>query len=239
MRLLIVEDARSLARSLAAGLSEEGFTVDVSHDGEEGLHLATELRFDAIVLDRMLPGLDGLALLARLRARGDRTPVLLLTALGQVQDRVDGLDGGADDYLVKPFAFEELLARVRALVRRSRGHATNQVDLGRLRLDLAARLASVDGAVLELSAKEFQLLELLALERGKTFSRTEIAGKLYAEERDPDSNVIDVFVARLRRKLDAAGLDGAGLILTMRGAGYRLAPEGPARPGGSDGPEAA
>jgi len=233
MRLLIVEDARPLARSLAAGLSEEGFTVDVSHDGEEGLHLATELAFDAIVLDRMLPGLDGLSLLARLRARGDRTPVLLLTALGQVQDRIDGLDGGADDYLVKPFAFEELLARVRALVRRSRGHATNQVALGRLRLDLAARLASVDGAALDLSAKEFQLLELLALERGKTFSRTEIAGKLYDEERDPDSNVIDVFVARLRRKLDAAGLDGAGLILTMRGAGYRLAPAGP------DGPEAA
>ncbi|MBK9517033.1 MAG: response regulator transcription factor [Anaeromyxobacter sp.] len=230
MRILVVEDASPLARSIAAGLSEEGFSVDVSGDGLEGLHLATEIPFDAIVLDRMLPGLDGLALLARLRAQGARTPVLLLTALGEVQDRIDGLDGGADDYLVKPFAFDELLARLRALIRRSRGHADNQLDLGRLRLDLAARLATVDGVALDLSAKEFALLELLALERGRTFSRTAIAAKLYDEERDPDSNVIDVFVARLRRKLDAAGLPGAALVLTMRGAGYRLAPEGPGAP---------
>jgi len=224
MRILIVEDTRPLARSIAEGLSEEGFSVDVSHDGEDGLHLASEIAFDAIVLDRMLPGLDGLTVLARLRAKGVRTPVLLLTALGEVRDRVDGLDAGGDDYLVKPFAFDELLARVRALVRRSQGHARNVVEVGRLRLDLAARLATVDGRPLELSAKEFSLLELLALARGKTFSRTEISAKLYDEESDPDSNVIDVFVARLRRKLDAAGLVGAEVILTLRGAGYRLAP---------------
>lgn len=224
MRILIVEDARPLARTLAEGLSEEGFSVDVSHDGEEGLHLAVELDFAAVVLDRMLPGLDGLEVLARLRAAGRRTPVLMLTALGEVQDRIDGLEGGADDYLVKPFAFDELLARLRALVRRSLGHARNELDLGRLRLDLSARQASVDGAPLELSAREFSLLELLALERGRTFSRTEIAARLYQEERDPDSNVIDVFVARLRRKLDAAGLPAGELLLTVRGAGYRLAP---------------
>ncbi|MFO0581966.1 MAG: response regulator transcription factor [Anaeromyxobacter sp.] len=226
MRILVVEDTRPLARSIADGLSEEGFAVDVCHDGEDGLHLASEIAFDAIVLDRMLPSLDGLTVLSRLRAKGVRTPVLLLTALGEVRDRVDGLDAGGDDYLVKPFAFDELLARVRALVRRSQGHARNVLEVGRLSLDLGARVASVDGAPLDLSAKEFALLELLALSRGKTFSRTEIAAKLYDEESDRDSNVIDVFVARLRRKLDAAGLDGAALVVTLRGAGYRLvAPE--------------
>jgi DNA-binding response OmpR family regulator len=222
MRILVVEDTRPLARSIADGLSEEGFSVDLAHDGVDGLHLASEIAYDAIVLDRMLPRLDGLALLRGLRAAGSRTPVLLLTALGEVHDRIEGLDVGADDYLVKPFAFGELLARLRALVRRSHGQAANEVDLGRLRLDLAARAARVDGAPLELSAKEFSLLELLALEPGKTFSRTAIAARIYDEESDPDSNVIDVFVARLRRKLDAAGIPGADVIRTLRGAGYRL-----------------
>jgi DNA-binding response OmpR family regulator len=224
MRILLVEDARPLARSIAEGLSEEGFSVDVSHDGEEGLHLASELPYDAIVLDRMLPALDGLTVLQRLRALGKRTPVLLLTALGELHDRVAGLDGGADDYLVKPFPFEELLARLRALLRRSRGQARNVVELGRLTLDLAARIAAIDGRPLDLSAKEFSLLELLALEPGTTFSRSAIAQRIYDEEHDPDSNVIDVFVGRVRRKLDARGLAGAEVIRTMRGAGYRLDP---------------
>jgi DNA-binding response OmpR family regulator len=171
-------------------------------------------------------------MLRRLRERGVGTPVLLLTALGELQDRVEGLDGGADDYLVKPFAFDELLARLRALLRRSRGQASNQVDLGRLRLDLAGRTAAVDGRPLDLTAREFALLELLALEPGRTFSRTAIAEKIYDEESDRDSNVIDVFVARLRRKLDLAGLPGAELVRTQRGAGYRLDPAaaGPGRP---------
>jgi two-component system OmpR family response regulator len=224
MRILLVEDARPLARSIAEGLSEEGLSVDVAHDGEEGLHLASEIAYDAIVLDRMLPLLDGLSLLRRLRAAGRRTPVLLLTALGEVHDRVEGLDGGADDYLVKPFAFDELLARLRALVRRHHGQARNELALGRLALDLAARTASVDGRPLDLSAKELSLLELLALAPGTTFSRTAIAERLYDEESDRDSNVIDVFVGRLRRKLDAAGLRGAEVIRTVRGAGYRLDP---------------
>ncbi len=230
MRLLLVEDARALARSIAQGLEEEGFAVDVSGDGEEGLHLASEIAYDAIVLDCMLPGLEGLAVLRELRRRGREAPVLLLTALGQVDDRVDGLDAGADDYLVKPFAFEELLARVRALVRRKHGQAQNVLQLGPLRLDLAARLATAGGAPLDLSAREFALLELLALEPGKTFSRTEIAARLYDEESDRDSNVIDVFVARLRRKLDTAGLGGAEVVVTMRGAGYRLVPPAPEAP---------
>ena len=230
MRILIVEDTAALARSLAQGLSEEGFAVDVAGDGEEGLHFATEIPYDAIVLDRMLPTLDGLAILQELRRRGRKAPVLLLTALGQVQDRVDGLDAGADDYLVKPFAFEELLARVRALVRRRHGQAQNALQLGPLRLELAARVADVGGAPLDLSARAFALLELLALEPGRTFSRTEITARIYDEESDRDSNVIDVFVARLRRKLDAAGLRGAEVVVTLRGAGYRLVPPGPEAP---------
>jgi two-component system, OmpR family, response regulator len=230
MRILVVEDTKELARSLAQGLTEEGFSVDVSGDGEEGLHLATEIAYDAVVLDRMLPRLDGLSMLRRLRERGVRTPVLALTALGELHDRIAGLDGGADDYLVKPFAFDELLARLRALLRRSRGQARNEVALGRLKLDLAARVAAVDGRPLDLTAREFALLELLALEPGRTFSRTAIAEKLYDEESDRDSNVIDVFVARLRKKLDAAGLPGAEVVRTQRGAGYRLDPSaaGPA-----------
>jgi two-component system OmpR family response regulator len=225
MRILLVEDTAALARSIAQGLTEEGFSVDVAGDGEDGLHLAAEVAFDAVVLDRMLPRLDGLSVLRELRRRGVRTPVLLLTALGELDDRLAGLDGGADDYLVKPFAFEELLARVRALVRRSRGQAANTLSFGRLRLDLAARTATVDGAPVDLTAREFALLELLALDPGRTYSRTAIAEKLYDEESDRDSNVIDVFVARLRRKLDAAGLPGADLVRTQRGAGYRLDPE--------------
>lgn len=224
MRVLLVEDAVPLARSISLGLSEEGFSVDLAHDGEDGLHLARELPFDVIILDRMLPKLDGLTVLQRLREEGVRTPVLLLTALGEVSDRVEGLNAGGDDYLVKPFAFEELLARVRALVRREHGQARNVIELGPLRLDLTARAAQVGGRPLELTAREFALLELLSLNPNTTFSRTAISERLYNEEAELDSNVIDVFVARLRRKLDAVGLPGAALIRTLRGAGYRLEP---------------
>lgn len=225
MRVLVVEDARPLARSLQQGLEEEGFTVDLAHDGEDGLHLATEIPYDAIVLDRMLPLLDGLSVLKALRAKGVQTPVLLLTALGEVEHRVEGLDGGADDYLVKPFAFAELVARLRVLLRREHGHTTNRIELGPLLLDLGARIASVRGERLELTSREFALLELLALHPGDTLSRTAIVEALYSEDEDRDSNVIDVFVARLRRKLTAAGLAGAEVIATVRGSGYRLVPE--------------
>ncbi|KAB2897730.1 MAG: response regulator transcription factor [Kofleriaceae bacterium] len=220
MRVLLVEDAAAVARSVAQGLSEEGFSVDVAHDGEDGLHLASEIAYDVIILDRMLPVIDGLTVLRRLRERGVRTPVLLLTALGEVIDRVEGLDAGADDYLVKPFAFEELLARVRALLRREHGHARNVVEVGALVLDLAARTASVVGRPLALTAREFNLLELLVLHPDTTFSRTAIIDQLYDEATELESNVIDVFVARLRRKLEEVGLPG--LIRTLRGAGYRL-----------------
>lgn len=225
MRLLVVEDTLPLARSLVQGLREEGFTVDLATDGEDALHLATEVEYAAIVLDRMLPRLDGLEVLRRLRAAGRSTKVLLLTALGEVDDRVTGLDAGADDYLVKPFAFEELLARVRVLVRREYGQVTNRVEVGGLVLDLGSRTALVQERALELTAREFALLELLALRPGVTLSRTAITAALYAEDEDKDSNVIDVFVARLRKKLQQAGLPGSELIRTQRGEGYRLDPQ--------------
>jgi two-component system, OmpR family, response regulator PhoP len=224
MRLLLAEDTVALAKSVAQGLTEEGFTVDVVGDGESALHLATEVAFDVIVLDRMMPSGDGLSVLKALRKKNVSTPVLLLTALGEVHDRVDGLEAGADDYLVKPFAFAELLARVRALVRRSKGTASNVVTFGALSLDLGARLASVRGVALELTSSEYALLELLVLQPNTTWSRTRLVEHLYNEAGDRDSNVIDVFVARLRKKLDAAGLRGAECITTHRGAGYRFDP---------------
>lgn len=224
MRLLLAEDTVALAKSVALGLTEEGFTVDVVGDGESALHLATEVAFDVIVLDRLMPAGDGLSVLKALRKKNISTPVLLLTALGEVHDRVDGLEAGADDYLVKPFAFAELLARVRALVRRSKGTPSNVVTFNALSLDLGARLASVRGVVLELTSSEYSLLELLVLQPNTTWSRTRLIEHLYNEESDRDSNVIDVFVARLRKKLDAAGLPGAGCITTQRGAGYRFDP---------------
>ena len=225
MKVLVVEDAAALARTVVQGLTEEGFAVDLAANGEDALHFATELEYDVIVLDRMLPKLDGLEVLTRLRAQGKTTKVLLLTALGEVRDRVEGLDAGADDYLVKPFAFAELVARVRALGRREHGHAKNAVQVGALTLDLAARRATLLGTPLELTAREYGLLELLALRPGETLSRAAITEALYADDEDKDSNVIDVFVARLRRKLTAAGVDGARLIQTRRGEGYRLEPD--------------
>lgn len=222
MRLLLAEDTAALAKSLAVGLTEEGFSVDVVGDGESALHLATELPFDVVVLDRMLPKLDGLSVLRALRKRSVKTPVLLLTALGEVHDRVDGLNAGADDYLVKPFAFEELVARLRALVRREFGQSTNVVSRGVLQLDLGAHTASARGVRLELTAREYAVLELFVMKPGVTWSRTQLAEHLYTEEMERDSNVIDVFVARLRKKLERAGVEGA--ITTQRGLGYRFEP---------------
>ena len=224
MRLLVVEDVRPLAKTIVQGLTEEGFAVDLATDGLDALHMARELDYDVIVLDRMLPELDGLQVLERLRAEGKTTKVLLLTALGEVHDRVAGLDAGADDYLVKPFAFAELVARVRALARREYGRVSNALHVGPLALDLAARQATVRGQALELTAREYGLLELLVLQPGATLSRTAITQALYADDEDKDSNVIDVFVARLRRKLTGAGLRGGEVIRTLRGEGYRLDP---------------
>ncbi len=208
MRILVVEDERKLASYLHQGLSENGYVVDVAHNGVDGKHLATEGEYDLVLLDVMLPGIDGLSLLAAIRASKHRcssTPVLMLTARDRVEDRVRGLEAGADDYLVKPFAFSELLARVHALMRRGSDTAfgeSTQLRLGELQLDLLRRKALREGQRLDLSAKEFSLLALLLRRQGHILSRTQLAEQVWDMNFDSDTNVVEVAVRRLRAKLD-------------------------------------
>jgi len=218
MRLLLIEDYEPLRRSVAKGLREEGFAVDTAADGDEGLWYAESHAYDAIVLDLMLPRRDGLSLLAELRRKGGRQPVLVVTAKDTVGDRVRGLDLGADDYLVKPFAFEELVARVRALVRRRYDDPNPVLEVGDLAIDTAARRVRRGDEEIELTAREYALLEYLARRRGQVVSRTDIWSHLYDEQADATSNVVDVYVGYLRRKLDRPG--EPSLITTRRGAGY-------------------
>jgi DNA-binding response OmpR family regulator len=220
MKLLLVEDSPRLRRSLEIGLRQAGFAVDVAADGIEGLRRAQSFDYDLIVLDWMLPGLDGLALLRRLRAARRRVRVLFLTAKDAVSDRVTGLENGADDYLVKPFALDELLARVRALCRRTYDASTSAIELGDLSIDVRARTAKYQGELLDLTRREFMLLEYLVLRRGELVSRAEIEGRLYDDAREPASNVVEATVHRLRKKLEAGGRPA--LISTRRGLGYRL-----------------
>jgi two-component system OmpR family response regulator len=220
VRILVVEDNRELSDVLRDLLVEEGFAVDRSLDGEDGLWRATSIDYDAVVLDLLLPAVDGLEILRRMRADGKRAPVLLLTARDGTEDRVLGLDSGADDYLVKPFALEELLARVRALLRRGPHGTDGLLRHEGLVLDPASREVRLDGRPVDLTAKEFQVLHLLLSEPGKVFSRTELIDRLYDDEFDGVSNVIDVFLHRLRRKL--ARKDAPPLLRTVRGAGYAL-----------------
>ena len=223
MRVLVVEDEIKLAEYLRKGLSGEGYVVDVANNGVDGLHMALEGPYDAIVLDRMLPGIDGLALLAGLRSK-KQTPVLMLTAMGRVEDRVSGLQKGADDYLVKPFAFSELVARVQALTRRGvlipPGAEASRLHLGNLEVDLARRKAVRAGQQLNLTAKEFTLLTLLLRRKGNVLSRTEIAAQVWDMNFDSDTNVVEVAIRRLRSKLDDP-FDHP-LLHTVRGMGYVL-----------------
>ena len=219
MRVLFVEDSESLRRSVRRALRHAGFAVDTAADGAEGLAAAELNDYDALVLDVMLPKLDGLALLRRLRAAGKTTHVLLLTARDTVADRVEGLRLGADDYLVKPFALAELLARVEALCRRAYGAKSGALHIGPLALDLSARRLQRDGAEVELTAREWRLLEYLALRRGQVVPRAEIEAHIYDEFVEPMSNVVDTAVYALRQKI------GPGLIHTRRGLGYVLAEE--------------
>ena len=223
MKMLVVEDELKLAEYLRKGLGAEGFVVDVANNGVDGLHLALEGQYDVIVLDRMLPGIDGLAVLAGLRTK-KQTPVLMLTALGRIEDRVSGLQGGADDYLVKPFAFSELVARVQALTRRSAlvppSSEATRLQLGDLELDLARRRAVRAGQQLNLTAKEFTLLTLMLRRQGKVLSRTEIAEQVWDMNFDSDTNVIEVAIRRLRSKLDEPF--DRPLLHTVRGMGYVL-----------------
>jgi DNA-binding response OmpR family regulator len=214
MRILIVEDERDLARALTRSLEEAGFAVDAAADGEEGLFRIREIRYDAVVLDVMLPRLDGLAVLEAARSEQIRTPVLLLTARDQVSDRVRGLNLGADDYLVKPFAVAELVARIHAVIRRSYGGARGTIAIGDIVIDITGRQVRRDGQPVDLTAREFAILELLTQSRGAVVARATIYDHIYDDDTDPMSNVIDVHVAALRRKL------GGGLIRTRRGEGY-------------------
>jgi DNA-binding response OmpR family regulator len=222
VRLLVVEDYPPLRVSLVRGLVDEGYAVDAAPDARTATWHLDGGSYDAVVLDRMLPDGDGTDVLRRLRARGDRTPVLLLTALDAVDDRVAGLDAGADDYLVKPFAVPELLAWLRRLVRRAHGDADPLLRCGALVVDPAARTVRCGAAPVELSPREFRLLEYLLRRRGAVVPRSELWDHLYDFASDTSSNVLDVLVARLRRKLAAAGADD--LIRTRRGEGYAIGP---------------
>ena len=223
MRLLVIEDEVKLAEYLRKGLTEEGYVVDVAHNGVDGLHLAMEGDYDLLVLDGMLPGIDGLGLLAALR-QSKQTPVLMLTARIRVEDRVKGLQGGADDYLVKPFAFSELVARIQVLLRRARpardAEGATVLGLSDLEMDLMRRKATRAGRRLDLTAKEFTLLALLLRRQGEVLSRTEIAEQVWDINFDSATNVIDVAVRRVRGKVDAPF--ERTLLHTVRGMGYVL-----------------
>ncbi|MEU5714297.1 response regulator transcription factor [Streptomyces sp. NPDC020403] len=216
MRLLIVEDEKRLALSLAKGLTAEGFAVDVVHDGLEGLHRAGQGVHDLVVLDIMLPGMNGYRVCAALRAAGHDVPILMLTAKDGEYDEAEGLDTGADDYLTKPFSYVVLVARVRALLRRRGGSASPVLAVGTLRLDTAARRVHRGEEEITLTAKEFAVLEQLAVRAGEVVSKARILEHVWDFAYDGDPNIVEVYVSTLRRKL------GAASIRTVRGAGYRL-----------------
>ncbi|HUB67280.1 MAG TPA: response regulator transcription factor [Candidatus Methylacidiphilales bacterium] len=218
MRLLLVEDSIRLQRSLTLGLRKSGYAVDVIDDGRDALFQALAVDYDVIILDIMIPSLDGLSVLEELRAQGKKTHVLLLTARDTVEDRVKGLQMGADDYLIKPFAFDELLARVQTLCRRSYFQKSPRIEIQDLVINLATQGVSFHDHPIELLPREFRLLEYLALRRGETVSRPEIEARLYDEKMEVMSNVIDSTICQLRKKLAQAG--SAAVIHTKRGMGY-------------------
>ncbi|WP_019645654.1 response regulator [Novispirillum itersonii] len=216
MRVLVIEDEQTLLAQLVRALTAQGYAVDTAENGEDGHYMGETEPYDVVVLDLGLPVLDGLTVLKRWRAAGLATPVLILTARSSWQEKVDGIDAGADDYLAKPFRMEELLARVRALIRRASGHASSELVCGPIRLDTRSSSVSVDGIPLSLTSHEYRLLAYLMHHQGKVVSRTELTEHLYAQDFDRDSNTIEVFIGRLRRKL------GVDVIHTVRGLGYRM-----------------
>ncbi|PWB78868.1 MAG: DNA-binding response regulator [Candidatus Methylomirabilota bacterium] len=223
MRLLLVEDDRKAARVLKQGLAEEGVVVDVAHSGDEGDYLASTNEYDLIVLDWLLPGKDGIQLCRDLRARGLSMPILMLTARDALQDRVKGLDTGADDYLVKPFAFAELLARVRALLRRGAGPRPAVLRIADLVIDPVSHRVTRGDAPVKLTTKEYTILEFLARRTGQVVTRTTLGEHIWAHEFDNLTNLVDVHISNLRKKIDASS--SVPLIHTVRGRGYRLGEE--------------
>ncbi|MBG1232222.1 response regulator transcription factor [Aestuariivirga litoralis] len=222
MRILVVEDDQNLNRQLVEALQENGYVVDKAFDGEEGHFLGETEPYDAIVLDLGLPVLDGVSVLSKWRRAGKKTPVLILTARDRWSDKVAGFDAGADDYVTKPFHMEEILARLRALVRRAAGHASSELVCGPVTLDSANAKVTVDGKSIKLTSLEFRLLNYLMLHSGKVVSRTELVEHLYDQDFDRDSNTIEVFVGRLRKKL------GVDVLQTIRGMGYTMSETGQA-----------
>lgn len=220
MRLLLIEDYRPLQKSLTKGLREAGFAVDTTGEGQEGLWYATSNEYDVIILDLMLPGMDGLEILKKIRNRGRKSHVLILTAKDTVQDRVAGLDLGADDYLVKPFAFEELLARIRALLRRSYREKNPSVKIKDLRIDLTTQSVRRGRETIELTPREYVLLEYLAMRAGQLVSRSDIWEHIYEFKSSASSNVVDVYIGYLRKKIERS--NRPALIHTVRGRGYML-----------------
>jgi two-component system response regulator PhoP len=220
MRVLVVEDEATLRQQLATQLRQQGYAVDAAADGNEGLFAGTEYACDVGIIDLGLPGLSGIELIRRLRQQGRGFPILILTARGRWQDKVEGLEAGADDYLVKPFHIEELLARLNALLRRAGGWTQPLLQCGPLQLDTRTQQVHVEGVLIELTAFEYKALEYLVLHAGQVLSKTELSEHLYDEESDHDSNVIEVFIGRLRRKLDPE--QRLQPIETLRGRGYRF-----------------
>lgn len=217
MRLLVVEDDPDLSEQLVDALREAGYAVDLTGDGDEAEFLGESEPYDAVVLDLGLPNVDGMTVLERWRDAGQAMPVLILTARDRWSDKVAGFDAGADDYLAKPFRMEELLARLRAVIRRSSGHASPVIECGKVRIDTRASRVTLDGNPVKLTGQEYRLLAYMAHNLGKVMSRTELTEHLYDQDFDLDSNTIEVFIGRLRRKL------GADVIETVRGLGYRMA----------------
>ena len=220
MRILVVEDEQALLEQLGEALKSRRYVTDLAPDGEEGLYLAQEWQYDLAIVDLGLPGISGMELIRQLREQGQRLPILILTARADWQDKVEGLEAGADDYLTKPFHIEELLARVNALMRRSAGQASPRISFGPVAIDTSAKLVWRDGEPLELTAYEYSTLEYLVHQAGKVVSKTELTEHLYDQDFDRDSNVIEVFITRLRKKLDPSG--ELKPIQTERGRGYRF-----------------
>jgi DNA-binding response OmpR family regulator len=220
MRILVVEDERKIATFVQRGLKECGFVVDVVNRGDEALEVISDHYFDAVVLDIMLPGRDGLSILRVLRERANCVPVLILTARGEVSEKVEGLNLGADDYLAKPFSIDELAARVRALVRRNSGESLVRYRVDDLTLDLATRVVRRASRRIDLTAREFSVLECLMRAPGRVFTRTQLCQHVWEYHFDPESNLVDVYIQRLRRKVDDG--EPTKLIQTVRGTGYRI-----------------